>query len=65
MQKRCSTSPKTYNVERSCIETKCKIAGLFDSNNDKPAVVVNMGKVEYNGKNLELNVGEDANAQTA
>ena len=29
LQKRCKKSAKTYNVEKGCIETKCKLAGLM------------------------------------
>lgn len=29
LQSRCRKSSKTYNVEKSCIDTKCKLAGLL------------------------------------
>ena len=29
LQERCKISSKTYNVEKGCIDTKCKLAGLM------------------------------------
>ena len=29
LQERCKNSSKTYNVEKGCIDTKCKLAGLM------------------------------------
>lgn len=59
LQKRCSQSSKTYAVEKSCIDTKCKIAGLFNETTLSQAVTVNMGTVKFDEKEVLLDIGED------
>ncbi len=60
LQEMCMNSFKTYSVAKGCIDTKCKIKGLFDEkDSSKSNLVINMGSVQYDGKNLKLNVGED------
>ena len=37
LQKRCSASSKTYNVEKGCIDGKCKLAGLITEKHELKA----------------------------
>lgn len=60
LQSRCSVSSKTFHVEKSCIDTKCKIAGLFSDVAVSNAVSVNMPSITLNGQELEFNIGENA-----
>lgn len=60
LQSRCKTSYKTYNVEKSCIDSKCKLAGLFnDENKFENNVVVAMGDVLVDDVPLDFDVGEN------
>lgn len=59
LQNRCSASSKTYNVEKSCIDTKCKIAGLFSDTTLTQAVTVNMGNIKVDGQDLNFEIGDD------
>jgi len=43
------------------IEMKCKLKGLMSDDVVSNSVVVEMGKVELDGKELELNIGDDIN----
>ena len=59
LQARCSESLKTYSVEKSCIDTKCKIAGLFTDTALTQAVTVNMGNIKVDGNDLNFEIGEE------
>lgn len=60
LQSRCKDSYKTYNVEKSCIDSKCKLAGLFsDENKFENNVVVTMGDVLIDDVPLDFDVGEN------
>lgn len=60
LQERCSKSQKTYNVEKSCIDSKCKLAGLFNEENKfENKVIVTMGDVVVDDVPLNFDVGED------
>lgn len=59
LQSRCSQTYKTYTVEKSCIDTKCKIAGLFSDVAVANSVTVNMPSISLDGQEMEFDVGED------
>lgn len=60
LQNRCSKSQKTYNVEKSCIDSKCKLAGLFNEENKyENNVVVTMGDVIIDDVALDFDVGSN------
>jgi hypothetical protein len=61
LQSRCKTSYKTYNVEKSCIDSKCKLAGLFndEKDNSSGSTVTIMGNISLNNENLDFKVGEE------
>lgn len=60
LQEKCMQSNKTYNVAKGCIDSKCKLAGLFaDENKTELNNYVVMGDVEVDGETLNFDVGAD------
>lgn len=65
LQEKCSASSKTYAVAKGCIDSKCKLAGLFDNEKENTSNSVTvMGSISLDGKKLDFNVGEDVNNDT-
>ena len=64
LQARCKNSYKTYNVEKSCIDSKCKLAGLFENEKDNSSgsTVTIMGNISLNNENLDFKVGEEVDS---
>ncbi len=59
LQVKSMESPKTYGVAMKAIENKCKLKGLFtDKMEISAGAVVQMGSVEVDGVELELNIGD-------
>lgn len=59
LQKLSMNSSKTYNVARACIDSKCKIKGLY---NEKPIEVntnVVMPSLTIEGQNVKFEVGNN------
>lgn len=52
-------SPKTVSTALKAIELKGKAFGLFNDKEVNSSVVVNMGSIEKNGKELKFDIGDE------
>lgn len=65
LQEKCNKSSKTYAIAKGIIDSKCKLAGLFDAEKENAINNVTvMGSVLMDGKELKFNVGEDVKNDT-
>ena len=59
LQAECMNSSKTYAVAKGCIDSKCKLAGLFDSEKENyNSSVTVMGDIVFDGQKVDYEVGE-------
>ncbi len=61
LQEKSMDSPKTFSVAKGCIDSKCKLAGLFENEKDNSSgsTVTIMGNISLNNENLDFKVGEE------
>lgn len=64
LQEKSMSSIKTYSVAKGCIDSKCKLAGLFDNEKEyaNGQSVTIMGNISLNNEKLDFKVGEEVDS---